>query len=59
MMRQHGEGILASHPRLGHDFTLQCDGSSELLFSENESNASRLWGQPNPTPYVKDAFTNM
>jgi hypothetical protein len=22
----------------------------------NESNASRLWGQPNPSPYVKDAF---
>ena len=28
----------------------------ELLFTENESNASRLWGQPNATPYVKDAF---
>jgi len=27
-----------------------------LLFTENESNASRLWGQPNPSPYVKDAF---
>src|ERR1700691_771782 len=57
VMRQHGEkAILASHPQLGHDFTLQCDGVSELLFSENESNASRLWGQANPSPYVKDAF---
>jgi hypothetical protein len=28
----------------------------ELLFTENESNASRLWSQPNATPYVKDAF---
>ena len=28
----------------------------ELLFTENETNAQRLWGQPNPTPYVKDAF---
>ena len=28
----------------------------ELLFTENESNASRLWGQPNASPYVKDAF---
>ena len=27
-----------------------------MLFTENESNASRLWGQPNPSPYVKDAF---
>ena len=51
MMRQPGErAILASHPQLGHDFTLQFDGPAELLFSENESNASRLWGQPNPSP---------
>ena len=47
--------LLASHPILV-DHTLQCDGSPELLFTENESNASRLWGQPNPSPYVKDAF---
>jgi len=47
--------LLASHPILV-DHTLQCDGSPELLFTENESNASRLWGQPNRSPYVKDAF---
>ena len=49
--------ILASHPQLG-DRTLQCGGSPELLFTENETNASRLWGQSNPSPYVKDAFHN-
>ena len=38
------------------EYTLQCDGAPELLFTENESNAERLWGQPNPSPYVKDAF---
>jgi hypothetical protein len=27
-----------------------------LLFTENESNAQRLWNQPNASPYVKDAF---
>ena len=27
-----------------------------MLFTENESNAGRLWGQPNASPYVKDAF---
>ncbi len=27
-----------------------------MLFTENESNAGRLWGQPDPSPYVKDAF---
>jgi hypothetical protein len=47
--------ISASHPPLG-DYTLQCEGATELLFTENESNASRLWGQPNASPYVKDAF---
>jgi hypothetical protein len=47
--------VHASHPQLG-DYILQCDGAAELLFTENESNAGRLWGQPNPSPYVKDAF---
>ncbi|MGA8044262.1 MAG: glucosidase, partial [Terracidiphilus sp.] len=47
--------IVASHPKLGA-FTLQCEGAAKLLFTENESNANRLWGQPNPSPYVKDAF---
>ncbi len=47
--------IMASHPKLG-ELTLQCEGAAELLFTENESNASRLWGQPNASPYVKDAF---
>jgi hypothetical protein len=49
--------VLALHPQLG-DRMLHCEGSPELLFTENESNASRLWGQPNPSPYVKDAFHN-
>ncbi len=49
------EAIQASHPQLG-EHTLQCEGAAELLFTENESNASRLWGQASPSPYVKDAF---
>jgi hypothetical protein len=49
--------ILASHSALG-ERTLQCDGNPDLLFTENESNAARLWNQPNPSPYVKDAFHN-
>jgi Mannosylglycerate hydrolase MGH1-like glycoside hydrolase domain len=47
--------IYASHPHLG-DYTLHCEDARELLFTENESNAYRLWGQPNPTPFVKDSF---
>jgi hypothetical protein len=56
VIRQADKGALrASHPQLG-DYTLQCEGQSELLFTENESNASRLWGQPNSSPFVKDSF---
>jgi hypothetical protein len=47
--------ILASHTQLG-DRTLDCEGNPALLFTENESNASRLWGLSNPSQYVKDAF---
>jgi hypothetical protein len=47
--------ICATHPALG-TVTLACDGTPELLFTENESNTERLWGQPNATPWVKDAF---
>ncbi len=55
MGRIDGNKIHASHHNLG-DYTLQCEGATELLFTENESNAAKLWGQPNPSPYVKDAF---
>ena len=51
-----GEGkMLATHPVLV-DYTLECDGHPELLFTENESNAAKLWNQPNASPHVKDAF---
>ena len=55
-LREGGPGaIAATHPELG-EYWLHCDGGPELLFTENESNAQRLWGQPNRSPYVKDAF---
>src|SRR5271163_2941093 len=43
--------VLASHFEAG-EYTLQCDGDVELLFTENESNNQRLWGQPNASPYA-------
>ncbi len=55
VLREAGGTIVASHPELP-DTTLSCDGAPELLFTENESNVQKLWGQPNPSPYVKDAF---
>ena len=55
-LREAGAGVIqATHRELG-EYWLQCDGAPELLFTENESNAGRLWGQPNASPYVKDAF---
>ena len=32
------------------------EGNPEPLFTENETNVERLFGQKNKTPYVKDAF---
>jgi hypothetical protein len=53
--------IRARHEVLG-DYALFCEGAPAaggaptLLFTENETNLQRLYGVPNPTPYVKDAF---
>src|SRR5215468_84406 len=54
-LHQVERSIRASHAQLS-EWTLVCEGDPELLFTENESNAARLWRQPNPSPYVKDAF---
>ncbi|MBZ0301946.1 MAG: glucosidase [Anaerolineae bacterium] len=34
------------------------DAAVELLFTENDTNLKRLYGQPNPTPYVKDGIND-
>ena len=50
------EGALqARHAQLGVHY-LYASGAPELLFTENETNAERLWNVPNATPYVKDGF---
>jgi hypothetical protein len=38
---------------------LWCEGSPEMLFTENESDCERLWGIPSESPYVKDAFEKL
>ena len=47
-----GACIQAWHSELG-DFTLQCTGADELVFTENETNTERLFQQPNQSPYTK------
>ncbi|MBI4473664.1 MAG: glucosidase, partial [Acidobacteria bacterium] len=37
---------------------LSCEGASELLFTENETNFERLYGAPNRSKYVKDGINN-
>jgi hypothetical protein len=50
-----GAALEAWHPELGRRW-LHCDGSPALLFTENDTNAERVFGQPNAAPFVKDAF---
>ena len=55
--RDGGATIGASHTDLG-DYSLRCEGNARLLFTENDTNNERLFGTPNPTPYVKDGINN-
>jgi len=47
--------VHADHHELGESW-LACEGTPELLFTENETNNARLWGVPNHTTYVKDGI---
>ena len=53
-----GQGsIRLEHSALGlWRFDAEPGAAHEPLFTENETNAERLFGAPNRTPYVKDAF---
>ena len=55
---RQGNGFLAEHETLGR-YLLVSDPATPaeaLLFTGNETNSTRLFGVPNPQPYVKDAF---
>jgi hypothetical protein len=47
--------VQSQHAELG-TYRLYGRQKAELLFTENESNAERLWGVSNPSSYVKDAI---
>ncbi|TVQ45720.1 MAG: glucosidase [Gloeocapsa sp. DLM2.Bin57] len=49
--------IEASHPSLGRRW-LYCENSTDLLFTDNETNYERLFGVANTSPYVKDGINN-
>jgi Mannosylglycerate hydrolase MGH1-like glycoside hydrolase domain/Glycosyl hydrolase family 63 C-terminal domain len=56
--RDHSDGVAiieASHDALG-EYRLICESAGPLLFTENETNLQLLYGVPNKSPYVKNAF---
>ncbi|NMF84901.1 glucosidase [Nodosilinea sp. P-1105] len=63
-MKTLGPGVVQAHvtnPALTPyllDYYFYCDAGVPLLFTENETNQERLFGQPNPSPYVKDGINN-
>ena len=50
-----GGVVKAAEPGRGGHF-LACEGDPPLLFTENDTNAARIFGTPNPGRYVKDAI---
>jgi hypothetical protein len=49
--------VAASHANLGERY-LYCEGDIPLLFTENETNTERIFGQVNASPYVKDGIND-
>ena len=47
--------VRIEHPSLGA-YRLCGQNPARALYTENDSNTQRLWGQPAATPYTKDAF---
>ena len=55
LAKQGDRAISAVHPELGN-FTLTCDGTPEMLFTENETNTERIFGWRGENTFYKDAF---
>jgi len=49
--------IEGEHATLGSRW-LYCEGAPELLFTENDTNARRLYETPNARPWVKDSIND-
>ncbi len=61
MLKAHegleGSAIELLDPAYGQRW-LYCEGSPQLLFTENETNFRRLFGTQNASPYVKDGIND-
>ncbi len=51
----HSTGLAIEHADLG-SYIVTGDKPDEIIFTENDTNAERLFHSPNASPYVKDAF---
>ncbi len=56
MHQPSGSPAVVAHPWGLPEYHLYADGCPEWIFTDNETNAGRLYGTKNPTPHVKDAF---
>lgn len=56
MSGNHGYAAIQARHSHGETYYLHAEGAPELIFTNNETNNQLLFGSPNHTPYVKDAF---
>jgi hypothetical protein len=50
------QAVRLEHPGLSPDFRFYAEGAPRLLFTDNETNVRRLFGDGQPDPGRKDAF---
>ncbi|MFB2920951.1 MGH1-like glycoside hydrolase domain-containing protein [Aerosakkonema funiforme] len=53
------DGVMKAHNQKYGDRYLFCENNPPLIFTENETNYYRIYGTPNPSPYVKDSFDQL
>ena len=54
---ENSQVVSAVHVELGPRW-LYAEGTAAILFTENETNTKRLFGQANASPYVKDGIND-
>jgi hypothetical protein len=51
-----GRAVLAEHPAMPAAYVLECEGAPALLFTDNDTDVRRLFGDGQIAPHAKDAF---
>ena len=58
LLTDDGTCVVADHPALGR-YYLHADESDRVMFTDNVTNAQKLWGTANESAHVKDAFHHL